>query len=86
MRVKSPDLRYFGLKSGGVRNIGLALFQVWCASCPLYEKVGVGGVGRQRNRLVDNELTRQTPAPNHLANLAQGGLGAGDSGTDIGMS
>jgi hypothetical protein len=57
-----------------------------CASCPLYEKGWRRGVGRQRNRLVDNELTRQTPAPNPLANLAQGGLGAGDSGTDIGMS
>src|SRR6516162_8380094 len=47
-----------------------------CASCPLYEKGWRRGVGRQRNRLVDNELTRQTPAPNLLANLAQGGLGA----------
>ena len=57
-----------------------------CTSCPLYKKVGAGGVGPQRNRLVDNELTRQPPAPNPLANLAQGGLGAGHSGTGIGIS
>src|SRR6516164_4622494 len=47
-----------------------------CASCPLHEKSWRRGVGRQRNRLADNELTLQTPAPNPLANLAQGGLGA----------
>ena len=56
-----------------------------CASCPLYEKSWRRGVGLQRNRLVDNELTRQTPAPNPLAKLAQGGAGAGDSGTDTDM-
>src|SRR6516162_8232654 len=44
-----------------------------CASCSPYEKSWRRGVVWQRNRLVDNELTRQTPAPNPLANLAQGG-------------
>ena len=37
-------------------------------------KVGAGGVGRQRNRLVDNELTRQTPCAKPSCKVGAGGV------------
>ena len=58
-----------------------------CAKKALYVKVWRRGVGRQRNRLVDNELTTQTPCAKPSCKVGAGGaLAQGVSGTDIGMS
>src|SRR6516162_9177530 len=44
-----------------------------CASWPSMKKVGAGGVGRQRNGLVDNELTRLTPCAKPSCKVGAGG-------------
>src|SRR6516165_8545638 len=44
-----------------------------CAKRPAMKKVGAGGVGRQCNRLVDNELTRQTPCAKPSCKVGAGG-------------
>jgi hypothetical protein len=88
-----------GLAVGPSRVLLRATFQglIWitlivgtkggCANCRSMKKVGAGVLGRQRNRFICNELTRQTPCAKPFCKVGAGGsLGAGGRGVgcDVG--